>query len=144
MRASVFLVFLAMIGCEQQAPIQARSAPPDPSQFYTVQATKTAAKVGEPVKAGFEIKPASGWKINEEYPWKFEVEPGQNLQVAATTINKEQVQLSQAVAKVPVEVTATAAGTYDLKAKGRLSICNPDACHNFQNQEIVFQVEAQP
>lgn len=144
MRASVLVVFLAMIGCEQQAPVQARSAPPDPSQFYTVHATKTAARVGEAVKAGFEIKPASGWKINEEYPWKFEIEASEGVSVPATAITRDQVNLTQAVAKIPVEVTATTPGTHDVKARGRLSICNPDACHNFQNQEIVFQVEAQP
>ena len=49
--------------------------------------------------------------------------------------------LSAKAAKVPVEVTATA-GTHTVVAKGRLSICNPDACHNFQNQEITFSVEA--
>lgn len=141
----VFALIAALIAasaCEKEAPtIQARSAPADPSEFYTVTANATQVAAGTPSAAGFEIHPKSGWKINEEYPWKFEVQPVAGVTVAAPTLDKAAMTLSAKAAKVPFDLTANA-GAHTLVARGRLSICNPDACHNFQNQEITFTVEA--
>lgn len=136
-------VLVLICGCEKEVEIQPRTASADPSEFYTVQASKTTGAIGEPILAGFEIKPAQGWKINEEYPWKFEVIDAQGVSVTPPLLEKSDMTLSSGLAKIPFHAVAATPGTHEIKSTGRLSICSADACHNFLHQEIVFTIEAQ-
>jgi len=136
-------VLVLICGCEKEVQIQPRTESADPSEFYTVQASTATGTVGMPISGGFEIKPARGWKINEEYPWKFEVLDAPGVTVTPTLIEKSEMTLSSGLAKIPFTAVTASPGAHEVKATGRLSICSPDACHNFLHQEIVFTIEAQ-
>ena len=139
----LFLIGVVLVSaCEKEPEITARPAAPDPSEFYTVEATNPTGSVGDPLTGGFKIKAAPGWKVNTDYPWKFEIAPLSTFKVNKNTVERGDVKLDGATAEVPVVVTPTTPGTHKVDVRGRLSICNPDACHNFQNQEFAFTVEA--
>lgn len=144
MKTLMLVAFIALIAaCEKQPEIKARSAPTEPSEFYTVVANDVSTKVGEPAKGGFVIRAAPGWKVNQEYPWKFEIKDNPDVTVGSKTIAKDAVTLDHTTATVGVSVTPTTAGKSEVHMTGRFSICNPDSCHNFTHEEFAFKVEAQ-
>ncbi len=143
MKSIAGIAILVLISsCEKPVEIQPRAESADPSEFYTVQASAASGAVGIPISAGFEIKPTRGWKINEEYPWKFEIQDADGVKMTPSTVEKSEISLTSSLAKVPLTAVAATAGTHQVKATGRLSICNPDACKNFPHEEIVFTIAA--
>lgn len=126
----------------------AKTTPKKQSEQFAFTATSHAVKVGEKATVAFEIKPGSGLKINPEYPWKASIDgDGSSPEVAVTSakIAKDAMQLEEAGAKIPIELTASKAGEHKLAATVSFSVCEKGdqaRCLMFRDEPVEITVAA--
>ena len=114
------------------------------SSDYTVKVVAPDVRVGEPGKVRVEIKPASAFKINTEYPWKISVPSSDQIKVSNTEIGKSNVELSKKSAAFTIDCTVDSAGDHKLGVVANFSVCNDDVCKNFRDEPIQIAFQAVP
>lgn len=145
----------SLMGCEpkQAAPVAPEpmaAAPSEASPGSRARATNYRLESpSEPIAAGaasrvdLGVVPGANLKINLEYPWKITFEEVEGLSLGTTVLNREALQLTEARATIPLEVTAEEAGDYTLNAVGNFSVCNDDRCDILRDEALQFTVKVQ-
>ncbi len=126
-----------------EAPIEGSKAAPDEgakADIYTLDAAAVTVAVGSKAEGAITITPASGYKINEMYPWSVDLKGGENLTVAES-LKKDAWSLSKEKASVTFPVEAKAAGEGELTASVKFSICNEEKCELFK-KDVSIKVAA--
>lgn len=112
------------------------------SDRYSVVSPKSSVDVGKTSTVEFQVKPASGLKINHEYPWKVTFEGAEAVEVASKTVGRSQIELEDDAATIPVQLRANAEGTHTLAAKGSFSVCNDTKCWVMRDESVEFELAA--
>jgi len=68
------------------------------------------------------------YKVNEEYPYKFKLEPSPGLEYQQDIVKKDAVKLEKKRATMTVSLTPKAAGKQRLSGKFYFSICTDEKC----------------
>lgn len=157
-KSAVALTLVAsatMMGCEPQ---QAEPLSPEPlagasaqvssgsrtrASNYRVESPSEAIVAGTASQVDLGVVPGANLKINLEYPWKITFEEVEGLRLGTTVLNREALQLSEARATIPLEVTAEQPGDYTLNAVGNFSVCNDDRCDILRDEALQFTVKVQ-
>lgn len=113
----------------------------DKPAHYTINAGELELTVGEAGELAIEVKPAPGFKVNEEFPWKASLSPAENLAVDAVA-SQDKWALSKESAALKLPITAKAAGEGQIKASLNFSVCDESACEVIRDKEVVIKVAA--
>lgn len=144
MRATLIL-FTLLAACQRtQAPTSTDApAPTAGGGLYTLQITPASAKAGEAGESVVEIKPAAGYKMNQEFPTKMTLKPVKGLSFAKDTLTKAEADLTEKALRFKVSHTAQKAGTFEVPAVADFSVCNPEICKLFRGEALSWKVTAQ-
>ncbi|RDV39114.1 hypothetical protein DV096_00650 [Bradymonadaceae bacterium TMQ3] len=144
-----------LTGCESQQaaphspePLAGAAAQASPgsrarASNYRVESPSEAIVAGASTEVALAVVPGANLKINLEYPWKITFEEVEGLQLGTTVLNREALQLSEARATIPLEVSAEQPGDYTLNAVGNFSVCNDDRCDILRDEALQFTVKVQ-
>lgn len=112
------------------APAPAAAAPtPAAQQSYreaefTVAIEGTAAgKVGETLDLKVKLDAASGFKVNQEYPLKFQVNKADGVTPEKQTVLKADATYEGHSATLPLKVKLDGAGAHELQGRLSFSVC---------------------
>lgn len=100
----------------------------DEDAFVLSLAGPSQVKVGQPVQLVVTLTAKNGFKVNDEYPVKFRLNPTQGLTLTKDTVGKEDGQLEKTKIQIPVELKADQAGSYQVTGKFSFSVCTDDRC----------------
>lgn len=94
----------------------------------TAAATGTLA-VGAPSTAEVTLEGRNGYHVNQEYPIQLTIRPPEGVEVAKTTLAREDATtFEEARAVFPIGFTPRAAGHHELGGELSFSVCNPQNC----------------
>jgi len=109
---------------------------------FSVRIDPAGAATGQSSAAVIKATPATGFKMNVEFPSSFVPDTH-----AATTFEKPKLAVSdaqvteEAVAFSP-KYTVTKAGKTELSGKISISVCNEKICKLYRNHPVSWSVEA--
>jgi len=139
----LFAVCLCMFafGCKSESvPVM----PAEGSEtLYTIPAITVEAALGAEVEVPVVIKSKPGFKINKEFPWRFEVHSEGEIESVRSEFNAEDIELSEHEARVPASIKVSQPGSHEGTIIGNFSICNDDICKFYRNEKISYRVNAQ-
>ncbi|MGM0558797.1 MAG: hypothetical protein ACQEVA_20590 [Myxococcota bacterium] len=124
------------------AKAEAESTSSNNEDRYSVESPKSAVTVGKTQTVNFEVKPASGLKINHDYPWKISFEDAGGVEIASKTVGGAKIELSDEAATIPVQLRANAAGDHKIAATGSFSVCNDTKCYVMRDQAVELDLAA--
>lgn len=104
----------------------ARASAPSGEGKFTLEQLEHAVPAGQPARITFGVKPGSGLKINPEYPWKLELDAqasSAEVEVAGAPVLRDAMSFEDALASIPLSVTAKKPGTHEVAANISLSVC---------------------
>jgi len=106
----------------------AASTSSDPSYKLSVDAPKTAA-AGKESTVRVSVRPAQGWKVNQDFPTKLTVEALEGVAVAKaeqTASDAEKLDLHELT--FAVKFTPAAAGQKKFAASLKFAVCTDSTC----------------
>lgn len=109
---------------------------------YTVRLETTEVTVGKPTPVELVVLPGRDLKINLDFPWKFEFQPGEAVAFENTTVSRDAMTLDDERARVPVTVEARQAGPITIEAVGSFSVCNDDRCDILRDEPVFLALHA--
>ncbi len=145
--AALAVMITMVVGCERET-YDAEAVQPESdsatsnSHHYNVRVGDARVAAGDEEEVVLEVVPSPDLKINLDFPWSIELESSEDLQLGASTIDADGMQLLEEQARIPVSVTAQSAGEYEVEGRATLSVCNDDVCHILRDEPVKFVVEA--
>jgi hypothetical protein len=111
-------------------------APPAPAaaSSYKEEAFHLTLTAPESVIAGkaTELKVTltaqSGYKVNDEYPIKFQFADAEGIVPAKQIVRKDDAKLEKKTAEIPLSVTIKTAGKHTISGKLSFSVCTEERC----------------
>ena len=138
---------------DKAAQVQPQSTGNDNPQFHLKPeegslTTKCEAKPGA-LTASFEVQPASGYHISQDYPIKLTIEAPAGVKVDKTELtaggrDKSQgdaQQLTEQHLAFAVKATPDKPGNYEIKGTFKFGVCDKDSCHP-KKQPVTIQCAA--
>ncbi len=80
------------------------------------------------------------YKVNDEYPYKFKLEPNAGLEYAQDVVKKDAVKLEKKRATMTVSLTPKTAGKQRLAGKFYFSICTDEKCL-IEKRDLALDIE---
>ncbi len=111
---------------------------------FEVEVQDWEGPAGEEAQILVTVKATSGFKINEQYPHKVQLDaPPDGLTVPMTTLRKEDAQLNgDKSITYTIPATAAKAGQYRLKGEVKLSVCSAEQCR-MAKEKVAANLTAQ-
>jgi hypothetical protein len=145
----VAVVSVGLLGCEQRRKLEdvppAAQAPAEAgAQEYTLvmKAVRQEAGAAEVV---VEITPASGLKINPEYPWKASFEASAGLGLGGgLKLGREAFVMEEKVARLPVKLEGAQVGAHTLRGQVSFSVCEvggAQRCLMFKDEPVELAMQ---
>ena len=110
-------------------PVAAPAAAPASQQSYkeaefaVAIEGPTSGKVGETLSLKVTLEAASGYKVNQEYPLKFQVHKAPGVVPEKDTVLKADATYEGHGASLPVKVKLESAGKHELGGRLSFSVC---------------------
>lgn len=169
--ALVLTCSLSVIGCDQSAakaepkdtaPLSATPAPAPaekavaPSEApgeaegkpsYKEEAFHLSFEAPSPAEVGKELvfkvvlEARSGFKVNDEYPLKFQFSETPHVRPAKSTVRKEDATLEKERAEMPLSVTIDEKGKHKVSGKLSFSVCTEERCL-IEKRDLALEVDA--
>lgn len=96
---------------------------------YTLVVKDGSAKVGQEGHIVVTVKAKSGFKVNEKYPHKVKLDNAPDgLEYPKKILKKGDAELSKKSLTFRIPVKATKAGSFSVKGKIKISVCNEQSC----------------
>ncbi|MFB6351322.1 MAG: hypothetical protein ABEN55_24325, partial [Bradymonadaceae bacterium] len=96
---------------------------------------------GDSQRVKLAVVPASGLKVNREYPnWTLKVTPPDGVEMETTTFSSDDFTLDDAGARVSTTLSAADPGTYKLSGTAGFSVCNDETCHIMRDEQLAFRL----
>jgi hypothetical protein len=131
------------ISVAAEASEGAPAAPVGSSEHYTMRVEGAEVAAAEPAQLELQLLPGPDLKINLEFPWTIEFEEQEGLELPAGVLDASAMELTDEVARIPMDVTVTEAGTREVTARANFSVCNDDRCEILRDQKLQFSVHAE-
>ncbi|MEL6178042.1 MAG: hypothetical protein AAFS10_03770 [Myxococcota bacterium] len=126
----------------EAASAQAKATSDPGGKPFAVQADAASVSVGTDGKANLSIKPAAGFKVNEDYPWKATFADAKGVTLTQKEFAKDTWKLSPKGAELEIPLKASEAGEHTLTAKVNFSVCNDEKCEVVRDHEVNLKVAA--
>lgn len=111
-------------------------------EHYALESPSSAIRVGQKERTELSVTPTGALKINHEFPWAFEFNPPQGVQLAQTSFSKEQIELRDQRATISTFVEADEAGEHRIEATGNFSVCTDTKCYVIRDEPVSFVLRA--
>lgn len=160
---------LWVLGCEEQAakaqPKASAQAEPAPAvtaaspaktdepaaaagkAAYKEEAFHLSLEAPTVVLAGKEavfkviLTAQSGYKVNDEYPLKFQFTESVQVRPEKATVRKEDAMLEKERAEMPLSVTIQSPGKHTVSGKLSFSVCTDERCL-IEKRDLSIEVDA--
>lgn len=110
--------------------------------FAITAAAQGAVAVGTAGRAEVTLEGRNGYHVNQEYPIQLTLRPPAGVEVAKTTLAREDATtFEEARAVFPVAFTPRAAGHHELTGELSFSVCNPQNCL-MERRPVTIAVDA--
>ena len=132
------------------APAAAQKSAPADQPFSIEGAQLVAPRAGESAQGHVTIAAKAGYKLNADYPWKLTIDEAdlpQGVLATALTVDKAEMAIEGARAQIPVSLTASGAGTFEVPASVSLSACekgNEARCMWFRDEPVTLSLRVEP
>lgn len=111
-----------------------------PKQRYDIRLIGTPVSAGEASNLTLEIRPGSGLKINDIYPFELELaDESDGLTVPEKTFGPDAFDLTKKRARVNIPLTVQKPGMRTLSATADLSVCNDSHCFRMSDEKLTLQ-----
>jgi len=157
--AAVLAIAAIGVGCERGGGEVTRASAEAPSSESSDEATG-AESAGdrreryrtevrpETIPSGADrdvqlaVVPASGLKVNKEYPkWRLSLHPPEGVELATTSFSNDDFTLQEAGARVSTQMSADRSGSYEISGTAGFSVCNDETCHIMRDETVSFRVD---
>lgn len=99
------------------------------ANFAITAAPQGTFAVGGEGRAEVTLEGRNGYHVNQEYPIQLTLRPPAGVEVAKTTLAREDAStFEEARAVFPVALTPRAAGRHEVAGELSFSVCNPQNC----------------
>ncbi|MBP6628114.1 MAG: hypothetical protein KBG28_11670 [Kofleriaceae bacterium] len=125
--AAIALAVLVVAGAGPVAPAQAETIE---GPGYAIELTApTAPRAGQAARARVTIRPRAGWKLNQEYPFKVELNAAPALGVTAGVLPRGAARVfTEGEISFDVVVTPRSKGTHRLEGRIKFATCTDTTC----------------
>jgi hypothetical protein len=124
-------------GGEGEAP----SSESADANFAITAAPQGSFTVGGEGRAEVTLEGRNGYHVNEEYPIQLTLRPPAGVEVAKTTLAREDAStFEEARAVFPVTLTPRQAGRHEVAGELSFSVCNPQNCL-MERRPVSFAVD---
>ena len=97
-------------------------------------------QVGQKSTAKIVLEAKGVYKVNQEYPYKFKLEPDAGLEFPQDVVKKDAVKLEKKRATMTVALTPKTAGKHRLAGKFHFSICTDEKCL-IEKRDLALELE---
>jgi hypothetical protein len=112
-----------------QSPVNASGqAEYKESAFQLVLTAPSKVEVGKAAVFTIVLTAQGGYKVNEEYPIKFQFSESKGVSPAKQTVTKDDVRLEKTQATMPLTVTIPTPGKHEVSGKFSFSVCTDERC----------------
>lgn len=125
---------------EQTAPTPAASSYEEDAFTLTLSPPK-AIVAGKEAEFVIELSARGGYKVNDEYPIKFQVAEAKGVVAKKTTVRKEDGKVETKTAQLPVVVTVEKPGKATVAGKLSFSVCTEERCL-IEKRDLSVSVDA--
>ena len=98
-----------------------------------------AVGAAEAVKIVLEA--AGGYKVNQEYPYKFQLRPSPGVSYPAAIVKRDRVKLEKHRATMTVPFTPTSEGSTTVMGQFSFSVCTDEKCL-IEKRELSYSFDA--
>lgn len=98
------------------------------SAFQLVLKAPEKVEAGKPTEFTIVLTAHGGYKVNDEYPIKFQFSETKGVFPAKRTVLKDDVQLEKTKATMPMMVTIQTPGKHEVSGKYSFSVCTDERC----------------
>jgi hypothetical protein len=124
------------------APASAAAVPQ--AAPYTIHIAAGNAAAGKPATSVIEVRPATGFHMNLEFPARLRVSPAAGVTVTKADLAKEDAELTNELLRFSVAFSAAAAGKVTLAGLGDFSVCNDTTCKLIRDEKLSWDVDVKP
>ncbi len=111
----------------QGVPKQARARYEE--EAFTLELSgPDSAVAGEAIELQIVLSAQGGYKVNEEYPIKFEFSEAKGVSPSQTVVTKDQATIEKKRAKLPAQVKLGDPGAHDVAGRLSFSVCTDERC----------------
>ena len=104
-----------------------KAGPEVKAATFSAKLEGVTAKVGESATAVVTVLAAGGYKVNQEYPYKFKLDAApEGVTYPAAVVTEVERTKERATMKLPF--VAQKAGTYQVSGTCSLSVCSEETC----------------
>lgn len=100
-----------------------------------------AAKVGQPVQLSIVLAAQNGFKVNDEYPAKFEFASVPGVKPKSSVVRRADAKVTKTHCEMPLEVTFSQPGKHRVGGKMSFSVCTDDRCL-IEKRDLLLEIEA--
>lgn len=111
---------------------------------YTIHIAAGEAAVGKPATSVIEVRPATGFHINKEFPARLRVSPTAGVTLAKADLSKEDAELTDELLRFSVPFNASGVGKVSLAGLGDFSVCNDSTCKLIRDEKLSWDVDVKP
>jgi hypothetical protein len=109
--------------------------------FQLTLSPPETVEVGKPLVFQVVLEALGEYKVNEEYPIKFQFAARDGTKPVKMTVSREDAKLEKQRAELPLSVTIESAGKRQIAGKLSFSVCTEDRCL-IEKRELAVDVDA--
>lgn len=100
-----------------------------------------SAKVGVPVPLSIVLAAQNDFKVNDEYPAKFQFASVPGVEPKSPVVRREDAKITKTHCEMPLEVTFSKPGKHRVGGKMSFSVCTDDRCL-IEKRDLLLEIEA--
>ena len=112
------------------------------SHFELKASSQGPHTVGTTESLDIVLEALGGYKVNQEYPYKFKLRPAAGVTFPMPIVKKDRVKLDKRRATMTVPFTPTATGARRIGGEFAFSVCTDEKCL-IEKRELSFLFEAE-
>lgn len=101
-----------------------------------------SVSVGKESRAKLVLEAKAGFKVNDQYPIKFQLEESSSLGLSGTVLRRESFSVEKTKASVEVPFTAKQSGEHRLSGRLSFSVCTEERCL-IEKRDLSLNIKAQ-
>lgn len=129
-----------------QVPAAAEPVPAGESSykeeaFHLTLTAPESVVAGTPTEFKVILEAQAGFKVNDEYPIKFQFAEQKGVLPSKPTVKKEDAKIEKKRAEIPLSVTIEAKGKHKVSGKLSFSVCTDERCL-IEKRDLSVEVNA--
>lgn len=123
------------------APQSAPQSSYKEAAFHLTLSPPQSVQVGKPAVFQVILEALGEYKVNDEYPIKFQFEAQEGTTPKKMTVSREDAKIEKNRAEMPLSVTIESAGKRKVSGRLSFSVCTEERCL-IEKRELSVEVDA--